>query len=448
MQKLFFKKGLILFWIIAIIWVGFVINYLQISGWWQTRGTLSPMEIVGGLGGLMLPLVVLFLVASFFDRSERIEKESRKARSFMEELIYPSEEGAVYTQELTANLAKQIKEFRQVYTGVTEHTEKVKENLQRWIEGLNKLIKTVDTQTVGAVQKMATHIEKLAEITNQSNRQAERTTALLAGQADILNDITRKTNTVTTTFSKELNAQIQDIQNLAHALETAKRQILTSEENSDKMVKALTDNTGRLEKTLAQYDSLKQVETQAQKTNKEVAILGEQLQARARLLQGVLNQMQGDMVIVAKGLNAHTEALEKHLNLKEKQSKDLLLEASNIVTQLQQFSVELAHVFSPKREEELWKRYYAGDKAVFMRHLREEIKATKAEKIRKLYRENMAFQSTVNHYMQAFEQMTYEAKENSTDSPLLGVLVGSDVGRLYMVLAQIIKGGTHESKIN
>ena len=119
----------------------------------------------------------------------------------------------------------------------------------------------------------------------------------------------------------------------------------------------------------------------------------------------------------------------------------MLAEASNIVGQLQQFSVELAHLFSPKNEENLWKRYYSGDKAVFMRHLREEIKATKAEKIRKLYRENTAFQSAVNHYMQAFEQMTYEAKENSADSPLLGVLVGSDVGRLYMVLAEVIKGG-------
>ncbi len=442
MQKIFFKKGILFFWLIALIWIGFVANYLQVSGWWQTRGNLSPMEMVGGLGGLALPLVVLFLVASYFDRSERIEREAKKIHSFMEELIYPSEEGAVYTKELTANLAEQIKEFRSVYTGVTEHTDMVKENLQRWIEGLNKLVKTVDTQTVGTVQKMAGHIEKLAEITHQSNQQSEQTTTLLAGQADILNDITRKTNAIMTTFSKELNTQILEIQNLVHALETARRQILTSEENSAQVVKALSDNTGRLEKTLSQYSSLQEVQAQAQKTNKEVALMGEQVEKRARSLQSVLNQMQGDMSVVAQGLNAHTEALEKHLNLKEKQSHDLLLEASSIVGQLQQFSVELAHLFSPKNEEELWKRYYKGDKAVFMRHLRSEIRATKAEKIRKLYRENMAFQSTVNHYMQAFEQMTYEAKENSSDSPLLGVLVGSDVGRLYMVLAEVIKGGS------
>jgi len=196
-----------------------------------------------------------------------------------------------------------------------------------------------------------------------------------------------------------------------------------------------------LERTLAQYDSLKTVEAQAQKTNKEVALLGEQVEKKVRSLQGVLNQVQGDMTLVAQGLNAHTEALERHLNFKEKQRHDLLAEASTIVGQLQQFSVELAHLFSPKNEEALWKRYYAGDKAIFMRHLREEIRTTKAEKVRKLYRENMAFQTAVNHYMQVFEQMTYEAKEKASDGPLLGVLVGSDVGRLYMVLAEVIKGG-------
>ena len=439
MKKL--KKGMILFWLVAIGWVGFVLNYLQISGWWQGRAELSPMEIVGGLGGLSMPLVLLFLVASFFDRSERVEREAKKMRSFMEELIYPSEEGAVYTEELTANLAKQIKEFRSVYTGVSEHTDKVRENLQRWIEGLNKLVKTVDTQTVTSIQKMADHIEKLAQITHQSNRQAEQTTTLLAGQADILNDITQKTHTIIGTFSKELNAQIVEIQNLFHALETARGQMLQSEVNSDKILKDFAGNTDRLEKTLMHYETLQEVEKQAEKTNQQVSAMSEKVETKVLSLKNVLSQMQGDMLLVAQGLNAHTEALERHLNLKEKQNHDLLVEASAIVGQLQQFSVELAHLFSPKNEEELWKRYYAGDKAVFMRHLRQEIRQAKSEKVRKLYRENAAFQSAVDHYMQAFEQMTYEAKENSAENPLLGVLIGSDVGRLYMVLAQVIKGG-------
>ena len=435
------KKGILFFWGIAFVWGAFVVNYLQISGWWQNRAQLSPMEVVGGLGGLAFPLVILFLLVNYLDRSERIEKEARKMRGLMEELLYPSEEGAVFVQNLTDNLRQQIQEFRSVFTGVTEHTDKVRDNLQRWIEGLNKLIKTVDTQTVGTVQKIASHIEKLAQITHQSNRQSEQTTALLAGQADILDQITTKTQTITNAFNKELTAEIQEIQNLMHALETAKSQIFDSTQESEKITKVLAQNAGKLEKTLAYYGSLKEIEQQAQATNKEVVALGSSVEKRAQSLKTVLGQMQGDMALVAQGLNAHTEALEKHLNLKEQEKFNLLLKASEIVKQLEQFSVELAHLFSDKNEEDLWKRYYKGDKSVFMRHLREKIKESKADKIRKLYQENMAFQTAVNHYMTAFEEMTYEAKEQEENSPLLGVLIGSDVGRLYMVLAQVIKGG-------
>ena len=62
MKKIFFKKGIILFWVIALVWVAFVVNYLRISGWWENRGMLSPMEVVGGISGLFSPLILLFLV--------------------------------------------------------------------------------------------------------------------------------------------------------------------------------------------------------------------------------------------------------------------------------------------------------------------------------------------------------------------------------------------------
>ena len=93
-------------------------------------------------------------------------------RAFLDELIYPTEEGATYTKELTEALRKQIIEFKEVYAGVNQHTDKVRDNLQRWIEGLTKLVQTVDTQTVATVQKMADHIQKLAQISHQSNQQA------------------------------------------------------------------------------------------------------------------------------------------------------------------------------------------------------------------------------------------------------------------------------------
>ena len=115
-------------------------------------------------------------------------------------------------------------------------------------------------------------------------------------------------------------------------------------------------------------------------------------------------------------------------------------EASEITAKLQQFSISLAQLFSPKNEEELWHQYYAGDKAVFMRYLAQNIKKAKADKIRQLFKQDALFQSNVVNYMRTFEQMTHQATENASDNPLLAVLIGSEVGRLYMVLAEVLKG--------
>ena len=92
-KKRFIHKAQIIFIIVGLIWCSFVFNYLTVSGWWAGRANLSPMELMGGLSGLFLPLVVLFLISAYFDRNEYLEKQGRHLRQYLEELIYPTEEG-------------------------------------------------------------------------------------------------------------------------------------------------------------------------------------------------------------------------------------------------------------------------------------------------------------------------------------------------------------------
>ena len=439
-QKINIHKGQIIFIILGLIWCFVCYNYLINSGWWHHRVSLSPMEFVGGIGGLALPLVVLFLISAYFDRNEYLEKQARQMRSYLDELIYPTQEGEVYTKELTAALREQIKEFRAVYTGVNQHTDKVRENLQRWIEGLNKLVQTVDSQTVGAVQKIANHIQKLAEITHQSNQQARETTTILAGQADIVHSVAMDAKEELTSVRQNLNQEAKEIQNILTCFEKARQEIGTKMAQCSKMAEVMTENTLRMGKTMDGFDEMKKLTQEAQKVQKQVDQAGNTLEQRAGRLKLILGQMHGDILMVSQGLQAHTQSLEKNLEMKQLQNQDFLKQATSLIEQLQKYSIDLAHLFTPKNEEELWQKYHAGDKAIFMRHLGKELKKAQKQKVRQLFKDNMDFQVAVQQYMKTFEQMTLEASENAADSPLLEVLVGSDVGRLYMVLAQIIKG--------
>ncbi len=443
-RKKIIHKAQIIFFILTLIWCLFVFNYLSLSGWWHHRSELSPVELIGGLSGLFLPVVVLFLVCAYFDRNEYLEKQGKNLRGYLEELIYPTDEGAEYTKELTRALREQVFEFKSVFTGVNRHTDDVRNNLQRWIEGLNKLVKTVDTQTVGVVQRLAEHVQKLAEITHQSNRQSQETMSLLSHQVDTLNTMSDKTQKVVSSFTKQLNQEICEIQNILHAFETARNQIGQTTASTGKIAKALSDASVQVNQAVAHFGTTKEVTEQLSDFRQEIQISENSLNQKAQNLKNTLSQIHGDMTVVAQGLQQHTQTLEKHLNLKSREKQDFLREASEITKRLQQYSVSLAHLFLPKNEEELWTRYYAGDRAVFMRHLAQNIKKGKAEKIRKLYQTDALFQSNVVNYMRTFEQMTHQATEEAADSPLLAVLIGSEVGRLYMVLADVLKGEIHE----
>ena len=101
----------------------------------------------------------------------------------------------------------------------------------------------------------------------------------------------------------------------------------------------------------------------------------------------------------------------------------------------------MAHIFTPRSEDMLWKKYYDGDQAVFMRHITKTIKSTQHKKMWQLYEENTDFRLAVTRYMAEFEGMTKKAQEGEDSKLLMSVLIGSDVGRLYMVLADMMKRG-------
>jgi hypothetical protein len=60
--------------------------------------------------------------------------------------------------------------------------------------------------------------------------------------------------------------------------------------------------------------------------------------------------------------------------------------------------------------------------------------------MKELYQLNVHFKSAVDRYMAAFESMTQMMDKGDESKLLMSVLVGSDVGRLYMVLMNMLKG--------
>ena len=79
----------------------------------------------------------------------------------------------------------------------------------------------------------------------------------------------------------------------------------------------------------------------------------------------------------------------------------------------------------------------------------EEIEPTKTQlviyikglhkQIKELYTQNTDFNQSVVRYMNEFEQMTKMVQNEDENKLLMSILIGSDIGRLYMVLADVLK---------
>lgn len=111
----------------------------------------------------------------------------------------------------------------------------------------------------------------------------------------------------------------------------------------------------------------------------------------------------------------------------------LLIEALNSA------SIDIAKTFSADVSDSAWAAYLKGDRGVFTRRAVRLIDTAEAREIAHLYDDDTAFREHVNRYIHDFEAMLRAILSGRDGSPLGVTLLSSDMGKLYVALAQAIE---------
>jgi len=92
---------------------------------------------------------------------------------------------------------------------------------------------------------------------------------------------------------------------------------------------------------------------------------------------------------------------------------------------------------SPEAEphEDEWRRYLAGDRAVFARKLASTLDAEAVQRITTLYRENGRFRDSANAYMEEFESLLAHARDGDGGGLLAPTILSADTGKIYLTVA-------------
>jgi len=168
------------------------------------------------------------------------------------------------------------------------------------------------------------------------------------------------------------------------------------------------------------------------------------LELAATSASGVSREATAQLRDQLAKVNELTINLEKRIarsrELAEEQvGNDFARRMALITDSLNSNAIDIAASLSEEVTDTAWDAYLKGDRGIFTRRAVRLIDSGDAKDIAELYGQDEAFKANVSRYIHDFEAML-RAMLSTRDGNALGVtILGSDMGKLYVVLAQAIE---------
>ena len=144
-----------------------------------------------------------------------------------------------------------------------------------------------------------------------------------------------------------------------------------------------------------------------------------------------------DEVAAIEGVTAE---IDRRIEAREAQERDnFARRASLLIESLNSASIDLTRTFAPDVADSAWAAYLKGDRGVFTRRAVRLLDGSEQREVARLYDEDAAFRDQVNRYIHDFEAMLRTILAERDSSPLGVTLLSSDMGKLYVALAQAIE---------
>lgn len=113
--------------------------------------------------------------------------------------------------------------------------------------------------------------------------------------------------------------------------------------------------------------------------------------------------------------------------------------SADVISELEALAIDVHGIFNKQgKDKELWQQYYAGDHGVFVRYLSENMTKNEIISIRQDYENKPDFRVVVDKYIDDFNSLITSARQNNRAGTLLALISGSDIGKVYYVLARAL----------
>jgi len=110
-----------------------------------------------------------------------------------------------------------------------------------------------------------------------------------------------------------------------------------------------------------------------------------------------------------------------------------------LIESLNSTAIDVTKILSNEVTDTAWAAYLRGDRGIFTRRAVRLIESGEAREIARHYEQEPEFREHVNRYIHDFEAMLRRILAGRESAPLGVTMLSSDMGKLYVALAQAIE---------
>ena len=130
---------------------------------------------------------------------------------------------------------------------------------------------------------------------------------------------------------------------------------------------------------------------------------------------------------------------EERRDREAKDSENFSRRVALLIESLNSTAIDVTKILSNEVTDSAWAAYLKGDRGVFTRRAVRLLDSNDAREIARHYEEEPEFREQVNRYIHDFEAMLRRILADRDGSPLGVTILSSDMGKLYVALAQAIE---------
>ncbi len=291
---------------------------------------------------------------------------------------------------------------------------------------------------VTAAESTHDAIEAIADVVRQQRDTLAKTQASLletlatgGEQAEELGAIVDQTIATTRSFAESAAPQL--VEALVRVRETSN----AAADHARETLASIVPATQRALEEASTAALRRAVDESVRRQIAELALTTETaVNAATRASERLTQQM---LSIAEATAQVETRIAEGRAEREAADSDNFARRVSLLIEALNSASIDITKAFSAEVTDSAWAAYLKGDRGVFTRRAVRLLDPADTREIHRLYDEDEGFRDNVNRYIHDFEAMLRQILALRDGSPLGVTLLSSDMGKLYVALAQAIE---------